>query len=138
MTTHLAVLHREYLDKIIAGDKTIEMRLTRTRRAPFGMIHEGHTIFFKQSSGPIRAVAIAHRVETLTDLDPRRIRTLRQQYNRHIAGSDATWARKQQARFGTLIWLRDVRQTSEGPIVGPLYGAAWVCNPGERAVATLS
>lgn len=133
MTAHLAVLHREYLDKVIAGDKTIEMRLTKTRRAPFGKIHAGHTIYFKQSSGPIRAVATADRVETLTDLDPRRIRAIRRDLNKHIAGSSATWQLKLQARYGTLIWLRDVRPTSLGPVVGPLYGAAWVCDPHERA-----
>ena len=135
MTTHLAVLHREYLDKIITGDKTIEMRLTRTRRAPFGKVSPGDTIYFKQSSGPIRAVARVNRVKSLSDLTPKRINELRDRLNDKIAASATTWARKRQARYGTLIWLRDVRETSEGPIVPPLFGAAWVCDPQERAVA---
>lgn len=135
MTTHLAVLHREYLDKIISGEKTIESRLTRTRRAPWGKIKTGDTIYFKQSSGPIRAVAKAGKVLTLTDLTPDALAELRAKHNDKITGSDATWATKQRARYGTLIWLSDVRQTSDGPIIPPLYGAAWVCNPEQRAVA---
>jgi len=134
MTTHLAVLHREYLDSIIAGRKTIEMRLTRTRRAPYGRIRSGDTIYFKQSSGPIRAVARSGKIVTLTDLTPTCIKRLREKHNAKITGSDATWAKKQQARYGTLIWLRDIRETSDGPVVPPLYGAAWVCDPHRRAV----
>ena len=138
MTTHLAVLHRRYLDNIIAGDKTIEMRLTRTRRAPFGKITTGDTIYFKQSSGPIRAVATAGKVQTLIDLTPERIAELRERYNKKITGTDDTWANKQHARYGTLIWLRDIRQTSEGPVVPPLFGAAWVCDPQQQPAAANS
>jgi len=136
MTTHLAVLHRQYLDLVLSGEKTIESRLTKTRRAPFGKINTGDTIYFKQSSGPIRAVATAGRILSLTDLNPQRISEIFEQYNDRISGADPVWERKKHARYGTLIWIENVIPTSEGPIVPPLYGAAWVCNPHERAVAS--
>lgn len=133
MNTHLAVLHRPYLDRILAGEKTIEMRLTKTRRAPFGRIRCGDTIYFKQASGPIRAVATAGQVRTYTDLTPEQIDNIRAKYDHRITGADDAWRRKRQSRYGTLIWLRDVRPASNGPAVPPLYGAAWVCNPPQRA-----
>ncbi len=133
--THLAVLYREYIDRILAGEKTIESRLSMNRVAPYGKIEPGHTIYFKQSGGPIRAIATAGRIETFTDLTPERIDEIRKEFNHGITGDDEAWAKKRHRRYGTLIWLDNVRPTSEGPVVGPLYGAAWVCNPEQRAKA---
>ncbi len=136
MTSHLAVLHRQYLDLVLSGEKTIESRLTKTRRAPFGKIATGDTIYFKQSSGPIRAVATAGKVVTLTDLNPQRVCEIRDQYNDQIGGNRAAWERRMQSKYGTLIWIENVIPTGEGPVVPPLFGAAWVCNPQERAVTS--
>ena len=38
---HLAILKKPYLERILSGRKPIELRLTRTRRAPFGRIAAG-------------------------------------------------------------------------------------------------
>jgi len=133
--THLAVLYREYIDRILAGEKTIEMRLSKNRVAPFGKVETGHTIYFKQSGGPVRAAATAGRVESFTDLTPERIDEIRKQHNDGITGDDETWAKKRHRRYGTLIWLTGVHATDDGPVMPPLYGAAWVCDPEQRALA---
>ncbi len=45
------VMSREYLEGLLGGEKRIEARLTKTRRAPFGRIGRGDRLFFKVSSG---------------------------------------------------------------------------------------
>ena len=60
--THLAIIKRSYLNAIIAGKKTIELRLTKTRTAPFGRICKGDQIYLKASAGPVMATAAVARI----------------------------------------------------------------------------
>jgi len=106
---HLAILKRPYLNAILAGQKQIESRFTRTKRSPFGQIKVGDKIFFKESSGPVRARAIAAAVKTLENLTPNKIANLKQQYNHQIRGSDEYWQSKANCKFGVLVWLKDAK-----------------------------
>jgi len=122
---HVAVLLKPYLDLILAGEKTIECRLTQQALAPFEQIEPGERIYFKQSSGPYRATATADEVLFERDLTPPRVREIQRDYNEFIRGEEAFWRLKRSARFATLIWLRDVQPVEVGPEIPPLQGRAW-------------
>ena len=102
---HLAILHARYIDAILLGDKTIESRLSRTRRAPFGIVRKGDLIFFKESGGPVRARARVKRALFFDNLVEAEVARLRDRYNADIGGDDAYWHAKRDARFASLIWL---------------------------------
>jgi len=125
---HLAVLKRHYLDAVIEGRKTVELRLARTRAAPFGKVVPRDTIYLKQSSGPVRAVAAAGRVLSLENLTPAKIRALRREHNHLVLGAPDYWRARSSARYATLIWLANVRELAPGdplPPADPFYGNAW-------------
>jgi ASC-1-like (ASCH) protein len=130
---HIAVLMKPYLDLVLSGDKTVECRLTRQSIPPHESIERGERIYFKQSAGPYRATAIAEQVLFAGDLTPRRIAQLRRDYNELIRGDAGFWRMKRDSRFGTLIWLRDVEPTDNGPAIPPLQGRAWAMLPEETA-----
>lgn len=50
---HIAIMNGPWnlIPKILSGEKTIESRWYRTRRAPWGGIRAGDTVYFKDS-GP--------------------------------------------------------------------------------------
>lgn len=56
---HLAILSKQskLLVKILSGEKTIESRWYKSKVAPWGNIKAGETIYFKESSDPVRAKA---------------------------------------------------------------------------------
>ena len=125
---HLAVLKRPYLDAVIEGRKTVELRLSRTRAAPFGKVAARDTIYLKQSSGPVRARATAARVLSLEDLTPAGVRALEREHNHLVLGAPDYWRAKSSARYATLIWLADVRELTPDaprPRAQPFYGNAW-------------
>jgi len=125
---HLAVLKRPYLDAVIEGRKTIELRLSRTRAAPFGKVAPRDTIYLKQSAGPVRARATAERVLSLEDLTPAEIRALKRAHNHLVLGAPDYWRARSSARYATLIWLADVRELTPSdprPPADPFYGNAW-------------
>lgn len=109
MAHHLVILKKPYLDLILAGEKTLESRFTRTKRPPFGQVAAGDTLFLKESSGPVCAVATAAAVKNFAGLTPKQITAIKQQYNRLIKGADDYWQGKADCKFGLLVWLKDVR-----------------------------
>lgn len=123
---HVAVLMKPYLELVLAGTKTVECRLTKDARDPFENIERGDVIYFKQSAGPYGAMAVVDLVMCERNLTPKRISELRRDYNHLIHGEPKYWEWKRDAKYCTLIWLKDVQPTDTGPKIRPLQGVAWL------------
>ncbi|MCL6646947.1 MAG: ASCH domain-containing protein [Chloroflexi bacterium] len=122
MADHLAILAPEPLAEILGGRKTVESRLARDRRPPWGRVAPGDRIWLKRAGGPVMAVARAAWV---------RFWLLASEEER-----EALWATpglcptaayrqaKQQARYATLIGLTALTPLAPFPLL--LRGrAAW-------------
>jgi ASC-1-like (ASCH) protein len=107
---HLVILKKPYLELILSGRKTIELRLSKGRQPAFGRVQPGDRLLLKVSSGPVCGAAIVADVRFYDDLTPERIVHIRQQYNNEIMGGDAIWQSLMDCRYGFLVWLRDVRR----------------------------
>lgn len=123
---HVAVVKGAYLDLILSGLKRAELRLAKNRCAPYGVVHAGDTLYFKRSGGGYGARATVERVETYDLESAPDIERLRDRIDDHVRGSDAYWASKAKAQHATVVWFGDVRRTSRGPALPPLYGRGWV------------
>jgi hypothetical protein len=110
MDYHLVILKKPYLELILSGRKTVELRLSKGRQPAFGRVHPGDRLFLKVSSGPVCGAAVAANVKLYDDLSPERIVRIRQRYNGEIMGGDAIWQSMMHCRYGFLVWLRDVRR----------------------------
>lgn len=137
MAVHLAIVRSAYLDALLRGHKTIEARLSRLRCDPFGRIRAGERIYFKRVSGPVRATALAHRVEMFANLRPIDVLRLRGVYNDRIRADAAFWAGRATARYATLVFLCGVEPVDFGPDA-PARPAgsrrAWIVLPDEADV----
>jgi len=122
---HVAILKPGYIKDILAGRKTIESRLTKTRQPPHGRIEEGQRLFLKASGGPFMATAVASAVSGFEDMQREDVKQLRKQYGEQIGGDDAYWALKRDSRFATLIELTDVEPIEVGPKYKVAYMKAW-------------
>jgi len=122
---HLVILKKPYLEAILAGRKQIESRFTKTKRAHFGRVLPGDTLFLKESSGPVCAAATVAAVKNFQNLTPGQIIKLKQEYNRQICGSDEYWQSKADCKFGLLVWLEEI-QPMEPVQIGKKDWRAWV------------
>lgn len=107
--SHLVILKKPYVEAIIDGSKTIESRLLKGRFPPFGYIQPGDKLFFKQSSGPVRAVATAAKVKSFENLTPAKIADIKSKYNKDILGSDEYWNSKADSAFCVLIKIKSLK-----------------------------
>lgn len=115
MTRHAAVVHRKYAELILSGQKTAELRLTKNRVVPFGVVRRGDTVYIKVASGPVRCRARVRVVEQYENLTPRDVRRLRSAVNDAVLGDAAFWKLKSTARYGVVVYLADVRACDEAP-----------------------
>ena len=107
--SHLVILKKFYLDKILDGSKKVELRLTKTAIPPFGCISVGDILILKESSGPVCAVAQVSAFKQVSNLTPAKIAQLKSQYNHLICGAESYWQFKSDSKFATLCWLKNVR-----------------------------
>lgn len=132
---HVAIIHRPFLDAILAGEKTAELRLSTHARAPFGRVAAGERIYLKQASGPFRATAVVDRVESHEALTPHRLRALQKRYAAVVgAGHEDFWRHKRNAKYASVIFLRDVEAVSRGPAIPRSRGLAWYVLPDDADV----
>ncbi len=125
MAAHVAILKTRYIRLILSGRKTVESRLTRTARPPFQAIEPGERIFFKASSGPYMATAVADKIYFQDQLTPAEVDRLKTHFNSCVCGEDEYWQLKRDSRYATFILLRDVQATRVGPRMEPSRGLAW-------------
>lgn len=107
--SHLVILKKFYLDKILNGSKRIELRLTKSAVLPFGCVALGDTLFLKESSGHVCAIAQVAAVKQVSNLTPAKIARLKAQYNHLILGAESYWKLKSDSKFAVLLWLKSVR-----------------------------
>lgn len=125
VAVHVAIVVRPYDRLIVAGLKTIECRLTKSAMPPFGCITPGERIYFKLSGGAFFATAVADRVWMADRLDAAGVEGIRRQFDKQIQGAAAYWAGRREARYATLVWLREVEASTLHPRYKAQNMRAW-------------
>ncbi len=127
---HVAILKKSFklLEKIKCGEKTIESRWYKFKRAPYDKIRIGDTIYFKDSGEPVSVVAEVSKVEQYNHLNEKKIISLLQLYGREICVPVSYASKLSGKQFCVLVWLNDVLSIEPFEIDKMGYGnmAAWI------------
>lgn len=131
---HIAILHPYFLERILAGGKTMESRWLANRSAPWGKVRAGDMIYLKPSGGPVVAKALAGAVQEFSDLTPERVRALIREHKEAL-GVAHDWerllARVERKRYCVLVTLTGITEVTPFPISKRGFGnqAAWLTVP---------
>ena len=110
MNHHLMIVKPQYIEPIITGRKTIECRLSRTPKPPFGCVDSGDTLWLKASGGPIVAMLRARRVFYLNPVTRDALDAILDRYGSSILAAPLFFTSHRSARYGTIIHLGHVQQ----------------------------
>lgn len=108
MLHHLAILCPNYVDEIIAGNKTVECRLGREGHHPHGHVHAGDMVWLKDVGGPVRAVISVREVKTIRIAVKLQIDEIKHQWNDRILAPPEFWQNREHVNIATLIMLGDL------------------------------
>ena len=119
---HVAIMNKKFGDliaKILSGEKKIESRWSKNKIAPWNRVKRGDRIYFKDSGGPVIAVAEIEKVRQFEKKDFDKAREL-------FPTTDE-WARGKN--YCVLMWLKNPRKVKPFKIDKSGFGsaAAWLC-----------
>lgn len=131
---HVAIMQPKLkmLEKILAGEKTIESRWYKAKRSPWDAIKSGDTVYFKNSSQPITAMAVVDQVTQYNNLTPENIDQLLQEYGSRLGldhGQLSAFRRKVlSSRYAILIFLKKPQLVPQFTIRKTGFGAmaSWI------------
>ncbi|MGC9603277.1 MAG: hypothetical protein ABSF47_02300 [Minisyncoccia bacterium] len=121
--------------KILSGEKKMESRWYETRRAPWGKIHPGETVYFKNSGEPATIKATVSRVLQFEGLTPRTVKTLLRKYGRadgiEKSKEDKFYKRFKDKKYCLLVFLKNPKRIKPFEINKRGFGmlAAWISVP---------
>jgi hypothetical protein len=115
-TIHVAVMVDPYLSRICSGEKYIESRMTKMNISPFGRAFADDIVLFKRSGGAITAMASVEHVEFEQLTARGDAWSLTERYSDGLGFEPGYVESKSQARYASLLWLRDVREVPATPL----------------------
>ncbi len=132
---HLAVMKKSwgFIQKILDGEKIIESRWYKTRRAPWGRIKKDNIIYFKNSGEQVTIKAIVSDVVELEELTPKRVKKVLSKYWGDLGISknevSSFYKRFKNKKYCILIFLNNPEKVTSFKINKKGFGAmaSWIC-----------
>ncbi|OGF27489.1 hypothetical protein A2331_00825 [Candidatus Falkowbacteria bacterium RIFOXYB2_FULL_34_18] len=81
---HIAIMKKSWrlTQKILSGQKKIESRWYKVKRAPWDLIKTGEAVYFKDSGAPVTIKTEVDKVIQFSDLTPKNVKKILYQYSR--------------------------------------------------------
>ncbi|MFC1723116.1 hypothetical protein ACFL0V_03175 [Nanoarchaeota archaeon] len=144
MMDHLAILKKSWRlgEKILSGEKTIESRWYKQRRAPWNKIKKGDTVYFKNSGEPVIIKASVSKVLQL-ELNPSRVKSTLNQHYKDLGISKQNIPkftdRFRDKKYCILIFLKNPKKIKPFNIDKKGYGmmAAWISLPDIKQIKSI-
>jgi len=113
---HLGIFIEPYLTEILDQIKTIDLRISKNKIAPYHKINSGDHILIKKSGGNICGEAYVKKVKFFENLTPNKILEFTTQYQKEIRAKTEFIQSKLDCKYATLIWFEEVKRISNYPI----------------------
>lgn len=119
--------------KILSGEKKIELRWYISKRAPWDKIKIGETIFFKDSGEPVTLKADVEKVLQFSDLTPDKVKEILEKYGNKIGiqNTAESFERNKNKNYCILIFLKNPQKVEPFQISKKGFGmmSAWISVP---------
>ena len=116
---HLAIFKGRGADLILTGKKSIESRFSKRKDPPFGAVSAGDLVYIKPSGKDIIGQFRVKKVIFFDGLDIGDIKGIRKRWGQELAVDESYWKGKEEARYGTLIFIGDSSQFLTSPVKIP-------------------
>jgi len=131
---HVAIMNRSLfsLEKIISGEKRIESRWFKYRKAPWGLVSVDDTLYFKNSGEQVKIKAQVDKVIQFDELAGEDVECILKKYGKNIgleAGQLNEFHEKvKDKRYCVLMFLTNIEKVEPFSIDKSGYGSmtAWI------------
>jgi len=107
---HIVVFRRGAIEKILSGRKKIESRFSKVKMVPYMQVKRGDILILKESGKKAKGTVEVSNVLFFAEMTPKKINKIKIKYNSKILADREYWEIKKEAKFGTLIFLRNPKR----------------------------
>lgn len=119
MTKHLAIFTKGVGEKILSGEKTLEIRLSLAKIVPFKVISSGDLVYIKPSGkDPIGQFKV-QKVFFFDNFSLSDLSNLRKEHGKKILVGEDYWEKKKDSKYGTLIFIGNSSRFITSPLKFP-------------------
>lgn len=132
---HIAILKKSWklTEKILSGKKKIESRWYMGKYAPWGRIHAGETVYFKDSGEPVSLKATVEKVLQFENLNPKKVKEILDEWGSEggicVRDYGESLHSNKNKNYCMLIFLKNAQPVKSFEINKKGFGlmAAWIC-----------
>jgi len=104
---HLAIFLKKTAEKVLAGEKEVELRLSQHKVLPYGAVAKEDVIYVKNSGGKIIGQVTVDNVLYYDHIDSDIFRNLRHEYEEASLMDKDFWDKKRNSSFASIIFLKN-------------------------------
>lgn len=119
MTRHLAIFKGNGAELILSGKKTIESRFSKRKDPPFALLACGDLVYIKPSGKDIIGQFKVKKVIFYDGLTWDDILDIKERFGKEIALDESYWGSKNNAKYGSLIFIGESSRFITSPIKIP-------------------
>lgn len=124
---HLAIfLKKGGAEKILSGEKTVEIRLSQSRIVPYGKVTKDDEVYLKDAGGLILGSVEIDNVLFYDHLTPEMIANIRREYSEAMQIEDSFWQTKVNCHYATIIFLKNPHRFLAAPSYKKHDRRGWV------------
>jgi predicted transcriptional regulator len=104
---HLAIFLRGTADKILSGEKFVEIRLSEAKIDPYLKVNKEDEIYLKDSGCRVSGKVTVDNCLYYDNLKQEDIQSLKEKYSEATSIDEDFWKKHRKARYATIIFLRN-------------------------------
>ena len=104
---HLAIFLKGVAEKILTGEKQVEIRLSQSKVIPYLTVTKDDIIILKISGGKIIGQATADNVLYYDHINRELLSKIKKQYAKATKMNEEFWKMKRKSRYATIILLKN-------------------------------
>ncbi|MFC1721392.1 hypothetical protein ACFL0Z_00575 [Patescibacteria group bacterium] len=135
---HLAVFSKGGIELILSGHKTIESRFSKFKFAPYKKVKSGDIVFMKESGGKVKGKFKVGKVVFLEDLNKQKLQNIKDRYSDRLQVPESFWKRKQQAKYATLIFVKEAESLANPLVLEKHDRRSWVVLADVKGISSRS
>mgnify|MGYP003393181839 CR=1 FL=1 len=116
---HLALFTKESAEKILSGEKSIEIRIAKSKIAPFGAVSANDLVYIKVSGGDIIGQFRVKKVITIDGVDDEDLDEIKDKYGKELINPQIEIKDKNRCKYATIIFIGDSNRFITSPIKLP-------------------
>lgn len=123
---HLAIFLRGVAEKILSGEKIVEVRLSQNRILPYNSVSKDDIIFLKNSGGKIIGRVVVDNCLYYDNINKVIFEKIKNQYQEAAKIDESFWTLRKKAKFATIIFLKNPKKFLTEVIYKKKDRRAWV------------